>query len=332
MQCSCQNTANPVSRRIDIVHPVLPEDGEHAERPHDAVEECEHDKEEGEDVADDGKGRREGADPLAPGGLEEEEEHRHQEDVACCAAVGGEAGGEVPKEPVYHRTDDRDGNFRDHHCGAERDPAVDPRREFARLPERHVCVEFGYDGVDDGGWKDEDQKCAEHAVLHVLDRITELPECEADEDSDDDGNEELAIEIRGISPVLDEYAFREKGGLEPHRCRELTIRFSIFGFPNSSTALSLDSIDFSEDGFLLIRVTPFFVPVDTSTVVCSPFGCRLEDELGDVLVRRALPTSICEISNNILSVIANESWTQTRTSAHIRTSSKRNIELCLRHL
>ena len=50
-----EDSTNPVSRRIDIVHPVAPEDGELGVWAYDAVEEGEHYEEEGEDVGDYGK-------------------------------------------------------------------------------------------------------------------------------------------------------------------------------------------------------------------------------------------------------------------------------------
>jgi len=79
--CS-QDTTDPVSGRVDPVHPVFPEDREGRVGSDNAVEEREHDEEEREDVGDDGEGGCEGANPLAPGCLEQEEEHDHQEDVA----------------------------------------------------------------------------------------------------------------------------------------------------------------------------------------------------------------------------------------------------------
>lgn len=45
-----QDAADPVRARVHVVRPVAPEDGQHAVRLHDAVEEAEHDEEEGEDL------------------------------------------------------------------------------------------------------------------------------------------------------------------------------------------------------------------------------------------------------------------------------------------
>ena len=113
VESSAEDAADPVGTGIDVVHPVAPEDGHFGVGPHDAVEQAEHDEEEGEHVADDGEGGGEGADPLAPGGDEEVEEHRHEEDVAGCGRVGGQAGGEVPQDPVKDGGEDRNGDFSD---------------------------------------------------------------------------------------------------------------------------------------------------------------------------------------------------------------------------
>ena len=72
VQSGGEHAADPVGGRVDVIHPIAPEDGELSVRTDDAVEEGEHDKEEGKYVGDDGEGGGEGADPLAPGGLEEE--------------------------------------------------------------------------------------------------------------------------------------------------------------------------------------------------------------------------------------------------------------------
>ena len=58
------NTADPVGSRIKIVHPVTPEWRELRIRSNDAIEQGEHDKEEGQDIAYDGKTRCEGRYPL----------------------------------------------------------------------------------------------------------------------------------------------------------------------------------------------------------------------------------------------------------------------------
>ena len=81
-QGSRHDASDPVSTWVDIIHPVFPENVELAVWSDDAVEEGEHDEEEREDVGDDGERRGEGADPLAPAGLEKEEEHCHEKAVA----------------------------------------------------------------------------------------------------------------------------------------------------------------------------------------------------------------------------------------------------------
>lgn len=85
------DAAEPPGDRVDIVHPVFPEDRVVAVGTDDTVEEVAHDEEEREDllrglalkrvvkgdgwtyVGDDGERRRKGADPLAPARHEEEE-------------------------------------------------------------------------------------------------------------------------------------------------------------------------------------------------------------------------------------------------------------------
>lgn len=51
MECSCEDTADPVGAWIDIVHPVLPENRKHGVRANDSVEEGEHDEKEWQDLS-----------------------------------------------------------------------------------------------------------------------------------------------------------------------------------------------------------------------------------------------------------------------------------------
>lgn len=55
VQCGGENAPDPVSRGVEIVEPVAPEDGELGVGAYDAVEEGEHDEEEGEDIRDNGE-------------------------------------------------------------------------------------------------------------------------------------------------------------------------------------------------------------------------------------------------------------------------------------
>ena len=130
-------------------YPVSPKDVELVVRDNHAVEEGEHDEEEGQDVADDGEAGRPGADPLAPAALEQEEEHRHEEDVAR----GGESVGRpwpVPQRPVDDAGDEGSGDLGQPRR-SEGDPAIDAARVLAGLPERAVHVELGQDGVEHVG-------------------------------------------------------------------------------------------------------------------------------------------------------------------------------------
>ena len=49
-QDSCKHAANPICGRIDIVHPVSPEDWQARVGAHDPVEERDHDEKEGQDL------------------------------------------------------------------------------------------------------------------------------------------------------------------------------------------------------------------------------------------------------------------------------------------
>lgn len=73
---------------LDIIHPVLPEDWKHGVRSDHAVEQTEHNEEERQNVADDGEGRCESTDPLAPAANEDPEEQGHEKHVARRGAVG----------------------------------------------------------------------------------------------------------------------------------------------------------------------------------------------------------------------------------------------------
>lgn len=172
-----EGAADPPGDGAGVVHPVAPEDGGGGVGAEDAVEEVDHDEEEGEDVGDDGEGGREGGDPLAPAHLEEVEEQGHEVHVAGGAGVGGEADGVVPEQPVDDGGADGGGDLGDDVGGAEGDPAVDAARELARFPEAAVYVELGDDAVHHDGGEEDDEEDGEHAVLHVGNRVTELPEC-----------------------------------------------------------------------------------------------------------------------------------------------------------
>jgi hypothetical protein len=52
-QCCSEDATDPVSRGVEVVEPVPPEDGKLGIGTHDAVEEGEDYEEEGEDVGDD---------------------------------------------------------------------------------------------------------------------------------------------------------------------------------------------------------------------------------------------------------------------------------------
>ena len=170
------DAAHPPGGRVEVVHPVFPEDGVVAVRTHDTVEEVDHDEEEGEYVGDDSEGGREGADPLTPAGLEEEEEHGHEEDITGGTGVSGEAHGVVPEQPVDEARDDGRGDFADDVGCAESHPAVDSTGVFTGFPEGTVDVELGDNTVQDN-WRDQDnQEDGEHAVLHACHRVVQHPE------------------------------------------------------------------------------------------------------------------------------------------------------------
>lgn len=168
-------------------------------------------------VGDDSERWSEGTDPLAPRGLEEEEEYRHQEDVAGCGGVAWETRRVVPEQPVDEATDDGEWDLGHNVGGAKGNPTVDSRRELSCLPKSAVLVEFGDHAVDDGWWNDENHKGGEHPVLHVLYAVAQFPECKAVEDADDDGNEELAVKVRRVPPILPKHPLCQCGGLEPNR-------------------------------------------------------------------------------------------------------------------
>ncbi|PMB73704.1 hypothetical protein BM221_001128 [Beauveria bassiana] len=264
-----EHAADIVRGRVDIVHPVAPKDGELLVGHKDAVEDGEHDQEEGQDVADDGKGRGKGADPLRPAGLEQEEEERHEEDEARGAALGGQAGGKVPEHPVQHGRDDGAGNLGEDGRGAKGDPAVDAGRVLAGLPEGAVHEELGQDGVHGGGQEEEDEKGREHAALHVLDRVAELPKREAVEDANENGDKELAVDVRGLAPLLDKHALGEEHRLLLGRRR---------------AAVALDALNLLGQRLVLVRLEPLLVP----ELAVGGLGALLNQELGHVLALGAL--------------------------------------------
>ena len=83
--------------------------------------------------------------------------------------------------------------------------------------------ELRYHGIDHGRRNSDDQERGKHAILHILNRVTELPEGETVEDAHNGRDEELAVEVRWISPVLLEGSGGKLGGLEPSRSGKLLL-------------------------------------------------------------------------------------------------------------
>ncbi|KAF5122339.1 hypothetical protein E5D57_012816 [Metarhizium anisopliae] len=304
-----ENAADPYSwKRISrpfedtsvqvYTYPVSPKDVELVVRDNHAVEEGKHDEEEGQDVADDGKAGRPGADPLAPAGLEQEEEHRHEEDVARGQGVGGQARGPVPQRPVDDAGDEGARDLGQHRGGAEGDPAVDAARVLAGLPERAVHVELGQDGVKHGRRDEQDEERGEHAALHVVDGVAQLPKGEAVEDADDDGGEELAVNVRRLAPLVDEHALGQEPGLLPHGGGELVREHRVRR--GRAAALPLDLLDLVDEGLVLVRDAPLLVPVLAGVGA----GARLDEELGHVLALGAVGAPGGEVVDDGVAVAA----------------------------
>ena len=263
-------------------------------RAHDAVEEGKDDEKEGKDIGNDGETGRERTDPLPPTGLEQKKQHRHQKHISRRRRIGGKPRGPIPKRPIDRSANHRNRDLRHDIRRAERHPAINTRRQFPRLPQRAIGIELRHNGVDDGGGDEQDQKGGEHSVLHVADRVAELPEGEAVEDADDDGDEQFAVEVGRVAPALDEEPFGEHGGLQPDGGGEGVLGgFIVFG---EFAAFGVDAVDLVQDYFVFGGVFPLFVPVDSiaAASLVALCGC-FEDEFSDVFRGRAFDSAVFEV-------------------------------------
>lgn len=333
------DTAHPPGGGVEVVHPVLPEDGVVAVRTHDTVEEVDHDEEEGEHVGDDGEGGRKGADPLTPAGLEEEEEHGHEEDVAGRAGVGGEAHGVVPEQPVDEARDDGRGDFADDIRRAEGHPAVDSTGVFTGFPEGTVDVELGNNTVQDN-WRDQDnQEDGEHAVLHARHRVVQHPEgliklaiqakpkpkgqetYKSVKDTNDDTDKQFTIVVRWITPVLQEQPLGKHQDLQGRRSSELELLACLW---NRHLAAFLPKmLNLVQNPLVLFRVPPFFIPIDLVGL-----GCGFEDELRNVLGRGTHNTTVRKVLDNIRTVLANRTEVEGVSTG---VESQDHVELLDQH-
>lgn len=332
------DTAHPPGGGVEVVHPVFPEDGVVAVRTHDTVEEVDHDEEEGEHVGDDGEGGREGANPLAPAGLEEEEEHGHEEDVTGRAGVGGEAHGVVPEQPVDEARDDGRGDFADDVGRAEGHPAVDSTGVFTGFPEGAVDVELGDNTVQDN-WRDQDnQEDGEHAVLHACHRVVQHPEgliklaihpkqlkgkktYKSVEDTNDNTDKQLTIVVRRITPVLQEQSLGKHQDLQGRRSSELELLACLWN--RHLAAFLPDMLDLIQNPLVLLRVPPFFIPIDLVGL-----GCGFEDEFRNVLGRGAHNTTVRKVLDNIRTVLANRTKVEGVSTG---VESQDHVELLDQH-
>ena len=85
------------------------------------------------------------------------------------------------------------------------------------------------------------------------DGVVEHIEGEAVEDTDDDADEDFAVEVRWVAPVGDEGSFGDKVGLCPYRCGESELLgFVNVGFGRILHTLFLELGEFGKHGFVLV--------------------------------------------------------------------------------
>ena len=132
------------------------------------------------------------------------------------------------------------------------------------MPKRHIAEELGDDSVDDRRRDKKNEERSEHSVLHVADRVTKHVECETVKDTDDDGDEQLSVEIRRIAPVLRKQSLREHSGLQPDRGRKLcgfVVRLGTL-----LTAFGLYATNLFYDLCVVAGFSPLVVPIDAAAI------------------------------------------------------------------
>ena len=85
---------------------------------------------------------------------------------------------------------------------------------LACLPQGPVHIKLRDHTVDDGRRDGEDDEGSEEPALEVGERVAELEEGEAVEYAHDDGDEQLAVDVRRVAPLLHEGPLGEFQGLE----------------------------------------------------------------------------------------------------------------------
>jgi hypothetical protein len=102
-----------------------------------------------------------------------------------------------------------------------------------------------------------------------------LPECETIENPDNNRNEKLSVEVRWISPILDEKSFSEFNSLCPNwrsKLVQLNARI-VLGF----ASFALDTLNYLVDIFEFLGVQPFFVPARRISILISECFKRKEE-------------------------------------------------------
>jgi hypothetical protein len=91
------------------------------------------------------------------------------------------------------------------------------------------------------------------------------------------------------------------------------------------TPLTFDALDLIEHFLVLFRVLPFLIPVDAGPVLAlHRLRGSFQDELGNVFIGWALDSTVCEITNDVLTVVAD--WAKVESVAS-RIEGKDHVEL-----
>lgn len=141
-----------------------------------------------------------------------------------------------------------------------------------------------------------------------MDARRERVEGEAVEDAHDDGDEELAVKVGRIAPVLCKCPLCKEERLLPHWSGELATYLRVRKVRGILAAFVVYAIDFSEHLLLLLRLSPLFAPIDLLAVdSLTSFHSRLKDELGNIAVGWTVVTAIGEVFDDVLAILTNRS-------------------------
>lgn len=135
-------------------------------------------------------------------------------------------------------------------------------------------------------------------------------------------NEQLAVIIGRIAPVIPERPLCELLNLYPDRRREFGLVVLLLVCSRGFAALKLEAFDDFLNLLCFLAIPPLLVPVDTSSIGTLGFLCgSLQNKLGNVLLFWAMDASVSEIFNDIAAIVSDRSKIESYKSSATNDTS-----------